>query len=187
MIRLVTQYGLSPAEAIRSILRRVQAQLNMRSGKPMASAMSGIVKAYFKDRYPGSEHWNPAKVGVDEAHSNKNVGTAYVDVPGAKRAYRDVTIRPRFRKFLTIPMHRAAYGMKAADFDDLFRVKAKGKDYLARKQADGSLMFMYALRKRVHQKRNPSIMPSDSNLRTGALESLRPYLDQWFGDAVQSV
>lgn len=60
-------------------------------------------------------------------------GEINIDVPGVTRAYHDVLIRPRVRKALTIPIHRASYGKKAADFNNLFPVKRKvdGKMFLA--------------------------------------------------------
>ena len=54
-----------------------------------------------------------------------------IDVPGVTRAYHDITIVPRIRKALTIPMHKAAYGKAAGSFNDLFVLTKKdGKAFL---------------------------------------------------------
>ena len=48
-----------------------------------------------------------------------------IDIPGVRRAYSDITIRPKLRKLLAIPMRREAFGMKPTDFMDAFVVKSK--------------------------------------------------------------
>ena len=54
-----------------------------------------------------------------------------IDVPGVTRAYHDITIVPRIRRALTIPMHKAAYGKAAGSFNDLFVLTKKdGKAFL---------------------------------------------------------
>lgn len=45
-----------------------------------------------------------------------------VEVAGASRAYHNITIVPKFRKWLTLPMHAKAYGKKATDFSNLLFV-----------------------------------------------------------------
>lgn len=46
-------------------------------------------------------------------------------MPGVTRAYHDLDIRPKFRRALTIPMHREAYGKRASSFDNTFVLKKK--------------------------------------------------------------
>lgn len=68
-----------------------------------------------------------------------------MDVPGITRAYQDLTIRPRFRKWLTIPMHGEAFGKKASDFDKLFVAKKRdGREFLAQNQ-HGHLVYLFRL------------------------------------------
>ena len=82
----------------------------------------------------------------DEKQNGQNpFGSINIDVPGVTRAYHDMLIKPRFKKALTIPMHRAAYGKKASDFDNTFIVKKKdGRAFIVQKQG-GQLVFLFRL------------------------------------------
>ena len=81
-----------------------------------------------------------------------------VDVAGADRAYHDITIVPRRAKALTIPIHAAAYGKRAADIDGLF--KPKNMNILAVAMS-GQLVPMFALCKRAFQRQDPTLLPTD--------------------------
>ena len=97
------------------------------------------------------------------------VGNVNVNIPGAGRAYHDVTIRPVRARHLTIPIHQSAYGKKVSDFNDLF--KPKGKNILARND-NGQLVAMFALAKSAFQKKDSSLMPTDDNLASGIFRAL---------------
>ena len=90
----------------------------------MRESLRHTVRNHFKTIYPGSKHWSPDNVvdGEASASSSYVTASANVEVAGAGRAYHNVTIVPRFRKWLTLPMHAKAYGKKAADFSDLLFV-----------------------------------------------------------------
>ena len=123
--------------------------------------MSDAIRAHFRFQFPGSSHYDPSKVNPSN-DSHLNEGVVDVDVPGVSRAYHDIDIRPRNRQYLTIPMHREAFGKKAPDFNDLFVVKKKdGKAFLARNDG-GNLSMMFFLAKHVHKRMNTSIMPTDN-------------------------
>lgn len=82
-----------------------------------------------------------------------------MDVAGADRAYHDITIVPRRAKALTIPIHAAAYGKRAADIEGLF--KPKNQNILAVAMS-GKLVPMFALCKRAFQRQDPTLLPSDN-------------------------
>jgi len=88
-------------------------------------------------------------------------------VPGATRAYRDVTIRPIGHRYLAIPLHAAAFGKSPRDVDGLFRFG----NTLAMREF-GSVVPWYALAEVVHQKQDPTLMPTDEELGEGAVTSL---------------
>ena len=133
--------------------------------------MSDAIRAHFRFQFPGSSHYDPNKVNPSN-ESRLNEGVVDVDVPGVSRAYHDIDIIPRNRQYLTIPMHREAFGKKAPDFNDLFVVKKKdGKAFLA-KNDGGNLSMMFFLAKHVHQRMNPSIMPTDNELASVAMSRL---------------
>lgn len=127
-------------------------------------AVADAVRRHFQDKWPGSKHWSPSKVrqgfargGLDGAEADVEV-----DVAGATRAYRDLTIRPRLRKYLAIPFK----GIKGAprDYSGAFPVRTKdGKAFLAR-NAGGRMEFLFSLVRQAFQKRDASIMPADAKL-----------------------
>ena len=160
-MNLTTQNGAPLEAGMAAFFRRLQANLNQKSGKVIAKGLSDAIRAHFRFQFPGSKHYDPGKVSPS-GESKLNEGVADVDVPGVSRAYRDIDIRPKFRQALTIPMHREAFGRSAADFNDLFVVKKKdGKAFLA-SNSGGNLTMMFFLAKSVHQRRDSKIMPSDS-------------------------
>ena len=154
-------------QGISALLRRVVNTLNKESGKIAAESMSKSVKNWVQQRYPGSQHWDPDK--VQQGDSQGVVGNVNVNIPGAGRAYHDVTIRPTHAMHLTIPIHQSAYGKKVSDFNDLF--KPKGKNILAR-NVNGQLVAMFALAKSAFQKQDSSLMPTDDNLAGGIFRAL---------------
>ena len=101
-----------------------------------------------------------------------------IDIPGVRRAYEDITIRPRFRKALAIPMRREAFGRKPADFPDAFLAKNKrtGKEFIAQKQG-GHLVYLFVLVKQAFQRRDSGIMPSDKTFAKNIVTRICRYLD----------
>lgn len=64
-------------------------------------------------------------------NSQQPSGSVDIDVPGVTRAYHDMDIRPKFRRALTIPIHRSSYGKRASSFDNTFVLKKKdGKRFI---------------------------------------------------------
>lgn len=89
------------------------------------------------------------------------------------RAYRDITILPRFRKALTIPLAKEAIGKKASDFNDLFVVnKRNGKSFLAQRQPSGNIRFLFTLAKSAFQKQDPTLLPSDEAYANGIIQRI---------------
>lgn len=119
-----------------------------------AEKIRDLIRGHFSRRFPGSKHFDPDKV-------NSTRGLVIVDVPGVTRAYQDIDIYPKNAAFLTIPVHPDAKGRSASDFSNLF--KPKDHNILAANE-NGALVVYYALSEHVHQKRDPSIMPSDQKI-----------------------
>ena len=148
--------------------------------------MSDAIRAHFRFQFPGSSHYDPNKVNPSN-DSHLNEGVVDVDVPGVSRAYHDIDIIPRNRQYLTIPMHREAFGKKAPDFNDLFVVKKKdGKAFLA-KNDGGNLSMMFFLAKHVHQSMNTSIMPTDNELASVAMSRLSRLVQESIGQELNNI
>ena len=133
-IKFVDSNGNSPKSAVAlklsSLLQRVR-----NSGKLIQDGLLWTTRNHFSTIYPGSKHYNPDKVQPASISNGTNPSaTVDVDVPGVTRAYHDLDIRPRFRRALTIPMHRDAYGRRASSFNDTFVLKKKnGSRFIVQK------------------------------------------------------
>lgn len=134
-IKIVDEAGRNAAQATQERLRAILLKLS-NSSKLMQDGLLYTVRNHFSAIYPGSKHYNPNKVQPHDKHNGDNPDASVdIDVPGVTRAYHDMLIKPKFKRALTIPMHRAAYGKKAADFDNTFIVKKKnGNAFIAQKQ-----------------------------------------------------
>ncbi len=148
--------------------------------------MSDAIRAHFRFQFPGSSHYDPRKVNPSN-ESRLNEGVVDVNVPGVSRAYHDIDIRPRNRQYLTIPMHREAFGKKAPDFNDLFVVKKKDGSAFLAKNDGGNLSMMFFLAKHVHQRMNTSIMPTDNELASVAMSRLSRLVQESIGQELNNI
>lgn len=169
-IRLYTKDGKNPAQGIRDILRRVLTVLQS-SGETVGMSMVATTQNHFVRRFGASAHYAPENVTLGKCHDA--TGVADVNVAGAGRAYHDVTILPRLRTRLTIPLHREAYGREAGEFDDLFYVRTrKGTELLGRKDGRDGVTWLYVLAKRAFQHQDVTIMPTDDRLARDAFRNV---------------
>lgn len=134
-IKIVDDAGRTASEAAQQRLHNILQRLN-NSGKLMQDGLLHTVRNHFRTIYPDSKHYDPDKVQPhDTSNGSDPSASIQIDVPGVTRAYHDMLIKPRYKRALTIPIHRAAYGKKASDFDNTFVVNTKnGKAYIAQKQ-----------------------------------------------------
>ena len=150
---ILTIDGKTSTQGLRDMLQR--ALQYIKPSKELYEPVAEETRRYVQDKYPGSKHWDPSKINATEN------GVA-IDIPGASRAFRDLDIYPKSAEYLTIPLHRSAYGLSPREFPErLFR--PKGKDILAMVQ-NGALVAVYALSKHVHQNQDRTLLPSDSSL-----------------------
>ena len=121
--------------------------------------------------------WSGAAQAVRlQAHAND--AEVSVTHPGIARAVRDVVIRPRRAKALTIPLRAEAYGRRPREAERnlgqaLFR--PHGTRVLAVSK-DGRLTPLYALCASVTQRRDPTLLPDgkaiEAALARAALNAL---------------
>lgn len=129
-VQVVGMDGRSASSAAKDRLHSILSGKLSNAGKPIQAALLTTTRNHFTTIYPGSQHYSPSKVQPKDA--SKDTASIDIDVPGVTRAYHSLDIKPKFRKNLTIPVHSAAYGKKAADFSNLFPVTNKnGKSFLA--------------------------------------------------------
>lgn len=101
--------------------------------------------------------------------------------PGMGRAFHDVEIKPGpGKKFLTIPQIAQAYNQRAYRVEGLVAIfqgpKGVRKGLLAMPDGQGHLTVWYTLVPSVHQKRDPSLMPTRASMSAAALAGAREYI-----------
>lgn len=115
-----------------------------------------------------------------EATSDSDGATVTVAALGIRRALGPLTITPKNKAALTIPVAAIAYGRSVAYLKahgvDVFR--PKGKDYLAYKENPKSQFstVIYILAKRATLKHEPELLPGSDELEKNAIEAARDYI-----------
>lgn len=154
-MRIVDSYGRDLGPATASIVDDIIKNIDR---EDVASAVAEKIKEHFQQKYPGSKHYSPSKVNVEQG-DNENYDVN-VDVPGVSRAYHDIDIYPINKQWLCIPLE-AARGQSPYDIEGLF--KPKGHNVLM-KEVGGMLTPFFALSKHVHQNQDSTLMPTDDEL-----------------------
>lgn len=170
-MKIVDEFGRSPDVRVKEILRQFKGKLD-KSQRVISLAIADSIKKHFQSIYPGSKHYAPDKVKVEADNE------VVIDVPGISRAFHDLNIRPKNGKYLTIPLHRSAYGISAKDVSGLFYTKNRNGTEMLAKNEGGALVVMYILKTQVHQARNPNLLPSKQAMFSNIITRLRKYLDQ---------
>lgn len=180
MIKILSNNGQKPGEFIKTWLNETFKGAIMTAPKKFSSILKSMTVQHWNNKYPGSHHFNGSKITESNGSSNNTSATGgiVIDAAGINRAYGDVLIVPIRAKRLTIPLHREAYGKKPADIPGLFCVN--GKDALFVKKGQG-LVAMYALVNRVIQKRDESMMPSDSSFSNALGKRFIDEVENWIG------
>lgn len=119
--------------------------------------------------------------------SDESSATVIIPIPGINRAFKDLSIAPKNAPYLTLPISSVSYGKRAATVRGLgymiFRPAAKGahknaqgvfsayQDLLMGTK-DGETIPLYLLKKRVDQKQDPTLLPTQDEIGTTAARSM---------------
>lgn len=115
--------------------------------------------------------------------SGGKVDVTVQGVPGLARAYRPLDIYPRKAHALTIPISAEAYAKTAKKLSDagwrLFVPKRNGSENRGVLMGTfaGVTKPLFALRRHVHIKRDPLLMPPDRLIATWAANGMREYME----------
>ena len=164
-INITDRFGNSIDYAISKMLSRINSKLK-NSGSTISNSLTQTTRRHFETIYPGSKHYSPDK--VNPGSSSSITGETVIDVPGVSRAYHDIDIVPKFRKYLTIPISTQSYGRKSSEFNNTFiTFKKDGRTGLIGQKSDtGSVVWLYRIVKHVHQNQDSNILPSDDTYAT---------------------
>jgi hypothetical protein len=139
-----------------------------------AEALCETVRAHLI-RAADSRHKTADKWGAPETnHLTRGARLVVADrnavvipIPGITRAFGDLTIRPKNAKALTIPVHAAAYGVRAS------RLAAEGWTLFSRRgilfgkqEGDPSPVALYLLRSSAKIPEDPGLLPDDEAMGT---------------------
>ena len=166
-IRLTDINGLPIDQALSKMLGSVYQRLQ-NVGKTISTALTETTRRHVETIYPGS--WGGGADKITPGNSTNNTGETNIDIPGASRAYHDIDIFPKYRKFLTIPISSLSYGKKANSFQDTFVTfnKKNGVGLIGQNNG-GTVTWLYRLVKKVHQPQDQRLLPSDDTYATNIL------------------
>ena len=138
---------------------------------------------------PHTKHMERA--ARDMSHeANAEVGHVILGMAGIGRARHDVDIVKKDRR-LTLPIARESYGRSAREMEEkfgkgslfVFRSKA-GNAILAAQKRQGKRRItlpLYVLKDRVHQRQDPSMLPSEEAISEETHAALRECIDKYLG------
>ncbi|GEP46467.1 hypothetical protein [Brevifollis gellanilyticus] len=172
------------------VLERLQRALTDRTklNEHIASAAEAGTRTYLRkiaqERHGTANRMGATPTGylVKRAELVKGQGTkdgAVITFTGAifRRIAGPVTIRPKAKKMLAIPMRAESYGKRPAQFNDLFVYRAgQGRAFLARKAGEGRLHFYFLLKSVVTLPQDRTLAPSDEEYAKFSEEGARAYL-----------
>lgn len=99
----------------------------------------------------------------------------YIAKDGIRQRYFGGTINPVKAKALTIPVHPAAHGRTAREFGGELRFIAINRGNLIgllKAGEDAAAPVLFLLVKQVKQDPDPTVLPTDDQLRAAAVEGL---------------
>lgn len=174
----VTKNNRTLGNSLAYILSNVINGLETKAGKIFSTHLTSYGKDHVRSLYPGSKHYSPSK--VKEISPNENEGGVVFNIPGITRGYHDYEIYPKAHTFLTIPMHRSAYGKSATEFNDLTYVSTKQGAFFVRYPGNDpkNLVWMYALVRHVHQDQDTKLAPKDDKMYEKTMKPLAEILKQ---------
>lgn len=163
-----------------------RAELHREIAAEMQETVQDHLRSYALGHHRAANRLGARPTGnLEDAKVEASIDTAGATVTvkalGIRRALGPITIRPKDKQALTIPVAAIAYGRKVSYLEshgiDVFR--PKGKNYLATtegKGKDAKLVPLYILAKRATLKHEPDLLPGHETLAENALAAARDYI-----------
>lgn len=122
--------------------------------------------------------WRRMRDSVTE-ESTPTVAAVSMDRAVALRKFGGTVVPTGSRRFLTIPIHRDAYGKKATEFEDSYVITTKrNKKFIAIDGDDGDPKFLYLMTESTQHKPNSDATPDDESVKAEAFSELTTYLNK---------
>lgn len=113
--------------------------------------------------------------------SGSDYAEIIIPIPGMSRAFRPLAITPQRASALTIPIAAQSYGQRVSRMRQLGWVlfRPKGRDVLmGTPRGGGEAVALYLLKKRVEQRQDRSLLPSDDEIGDTANAALAGIMDR---------
>ena len=158
----------------------------------IADRVENLVRRHLLRIVPAHHIWATKLGAQPTGHLEKGArattathGTDFAEVaipiPGISRAFHNLSIVPKNKAALTIPIAAASYGHRVSELRGIgwaiFR--PKGKDVLmGTPQGGGEAVPLYLLKKRVEQRQDRTLLPSDAEIAAEASRAIMGMLDR---------
>lgn len=167
------------------------------------NAVSVLINRYLKIVAAPTHHKTADRLGATPTghlekrtsfSATENEAEVSIPIPGINRAFNNLTIVPKDKPYLTLPVSAVSYGKRAATVRGLgymiFRPAAKGSHKNAQGRfssyqdllmgtKDGETIPLYVLKKRVEQKRDPSLLPTENEIGNTAARAMLQQIQRY--------
>lgn len=174
------------ADAVMRVLRpESRAAIYSSAGRAVMNQVQRHIRSYMRTKHTTAHMLGARPTGNYEKgaaaitmSADSSGAEVRIPIPGLRRAWEDVTIRPGpGKRALTLPRAAIAYGRRVENVRALgWKVfRPKGTDWLmGTKDGDETPTLLYVLVGGVVQRRDPSLLPSQGEIaRTGLDAVLR--------------
>ena len=164
-------------DAVMGALRpESRAEVNSVAGRAVMNHVQRHIRSYMRTKHTSAHMLGARPTGHYEKGAAAITMTAdqsgaevRIPIPGLKRAWEDVVIRPGpGKRALTLPRAAIAYGLKVKDVEkDGWKVfRPKGTNWLMGTKGDDktTLTLLYTLVGGVVQRRDPSLLPAQGEI-----------------------
>ena len=184
-------------DAVMGALRpESRAEVNSVAGRAVMNHVQRHIRAYMRTKHASAHMLGARPTGHYEKGAAAITMTAdqsgaevRVPIPGLRRAWEDVEIRPGpGKRALTLPRAAIAYGRTVAEVRALgwtvFR--PKGTNWLmGTKDGDDSATLLYTLVGGVVQRRDPSLLPSQGEIAATGWDAIWKHIQKAVAKARQ--
>jgi hypothetical protein len=123
-----------------------------------------------------TEWWKLVESGWNVGRITPKTATIFNGTIGLSQKVTGGTITAKRKKFLTVPVHPTAHGVRARDYSASIAPLFIAKGVLARKEDDKSITPIYALRKSVNQKPWPTALPPEETYTEAFINGAAQYI-----------
>ena len=118
-----------------------------------------------------TDWWKLVESGWNVGNVTSQTATIQNSATGFAHKVTGGVIRAKRKKFLTIPIHPTAHGMRARDYSTSISPLSIVKGCLAKSDEEGGMVPIYALKKSVNQKPWPKALPPEQSYVNSFIDS----------------